>query len=467
MSIYQSCGIRGRDRSELTPELYDRWGCALGMQLPPHAKFAVGGDLRSSTPAYHAALIEGLCRAGLDVVNLGILPTPMVYHAKQRLRADGCAIVTASHHPAGMNGLQWMVGDRPPTLSDVEALGRAAEESASETGRSPAAARQLDISFDYVADLQETWVDALGSHLHVVLDPLHGGWSGKARRYLHAIFPQCLFSAIHEQSDGNFAGLTPDCTRLQILEELSEAVYHERADLGVAFDGDGDCVALVDDQGVVLTPEESACILLETFPTAEWQGRAFVYDQKFSNRLPERAKQHGAELLVERSGYAFLRTRMRESGSLFGADLSGHYFYQALQGGDDGLYTACRLIAFLAQSGLKMSELRRGCPPVFITPDLCLAVPSEAQPAILEQLQTAWESFPQRRLDGLRIDTPGGWMLVHPSAADAEIRFRFESLGWSALDDLVDCFCRTLPDLGEQLRQAYSAAMTAAETSPR
>jgi phosphomannomutase len=463
VNIYGPCDICGRVGSELTPELYRRWGCGLGMQLPEHAKFVVGGDFRPSTPAYQAALMEGLCRAGLDVVNLGILPTPMVCHAKHRLQADGCAIVTASHQPVSFNGLKWMLGDRPPTPDDVEVLRRAAERSLPETDRPETAPRGLDISFDYVANLQETWLEAMGAHLHVVLDPMFGGWSGRVRRYLHAVFPQCLFTAIRDQGDGDFAGQVPDCSRPPLLHELTEAVYRERADLGIAFDGDGDRTALVDDQGVVLTPEEAACVLLETFPAAQRQGRPVVYDQKFSDRLPERIGELGAEPLVERSGHAFLRARMIESGALFGAEISGHYFYQVLEGGDDGLYTACRLIAFLAQSGRRLSKLRRQCPPVYMTPELRLAVTPEAQPAIFEHLRTAWASFPQRILDGVRIDTPAGWMIVCPLASEAALTFRFESLDWPALDDLVDRFCQTLPDLGNVLRQKYAAAMGTAE----
>jgi hypothetical protein len=115
MTIYKPCDIRGDADKELTPALYKGWGQTLGQRLPPMAKFLVGGDVRASTPPFLAALIEGLCQAGLDVVDLGLLPTPMIYYAKQRLHADGCAIVTASHNPATVNGLKWMLGDQPTT----------------------------------------------------------------------------------------------------------------------------------------------------------------------------------------------------------------------------------------------------------------------------------------------------------------------------------------------------------------
>ena len=159
MTIYKPCDIRGDAAGELTPALYQGWGRTLGFRLPPMAKFVVGGDVRASTPPFLAALVDGLCHAGLDVVDLGLLPTPMIYYAKQRLHADGCAIVTASHNPAAVNGLKWMVGDgrrRPRKWRrwQQSAAGTAGDGAA----RSVTKPRPLDISFDYVACLQETFV---------------------------------------------------------------------------------------------------------------------------------------------------------------------------------------------------------------------------------------------------------------------------------------------------------------------
>ncbi len=409
MGIYMACDIRGDAAKELTPALYERWGRALGNRLPPMAKFVVGGDVRASTPPFLAALVDGLCHAGLDVVDLGLLPTPMTYYAKQRLHADGCAIVTASHNPAPVNGLKWMLGDRPPTPDDVAAMRQSEEEMGGDGGgRESTMPRPLDVSFDYVACLQETFVACLAARRHVVLDPMHGCWAERARRYLHAICPQCLFSTIHDTVDANFGGRVPDCSRPRELAELCEAVYRERADLGIAFDGDGDRIALVDNEGVAMSAEESTWVLLNCLGE-ELRGERFVYDLKFSDRIAEAARQLGAEPLRERSGHAFLRGRMCESGAVFGAEVSGHYFHRGLGGGDDGLYTACLLIEHLARSNRTLAELRRACPPVYMTPDLRVSVAPEQQPAIIEAVRAAWSQFPQLFVDGVRIETPGGW----------------------------------------------------------
>ncbi|MEN6557257.1 MAG: hypothetical protein ABFC54_03660 [Thermoguttaceae bacterium] len=455
MSIYKPCDIRGDAATELTSDLYERWGRILGRRAPQGSKFLVGGDVRASTPEFLAALVCGLSGEGLDVVQLGQLPTPMIYYAKRRIQAAGCAIVTASHNPASMNGLKWMVGDRPPSPDEVAAMARPPELS---DARPLSVVRSLDISFDYVACLQEAFVESMDARLHVVLDPMHGAWSERARRYLHAIFPQCLFSTIHDRTDAQFGGRTPDCTEPRHLTDLCDAVYQERAHLGVAFDGDGDRIALVDGDGVALRPEETAWTLLSSMAD-ELPGQPFVYDVKLSDRIVEAARRFGAEPLPERSGHSFLRERMLDTDALFGAEVSGHYFYRRLGGGDDGFYTVCRLLAYLARSGRSLAELRKACPPMYITPNLRIAADAARQSQVLEQVRTAWADFPQRTVDGLRIDFPGGWALVRRSVTEPSLTFRFEGLDWHALEDLVERFCDALPDEGDELWARYRATM--------
>jgi len=459
VSIYKPCDIRGHAATELTPELYHRWGSILGSRVEPLAKFVVGGDVRGSTPRFLSALVEGLCEAGVDVVNLGQLPTPMIYHAKRRLKAAGCSVVTASHNPAEINGLKWMIADRPPTPEDVASLRHLTEASAGPCPeRKRTRARALDVSFDYVACLQETWVDALGAQCHVVLDAMYGCWALRARRYLQAIFPQSLFSTIHDAPDKTFAGQAPDCSRSELLDELCEAVYRERAHVGIAFDGDGDRVAFVDNGGAALTAEEAVWMLLHSFGP-QMSGQRFVYDVKFSDQASQAARRLGAEPLAERSGHAFIRRRMLDTDALVGAEISGHYFYRDLYGGDDGLYSACRMIAYLAQENQPLADLRRQCPPIYMTPDLRLALPAGQQQQVIEQVRRAWAEFPQSTLDGVRIDTPAGWALVRSSVTEPALTFRFESIDWAALDDLVHRFCLSLPEVGEELWARYETAM--------
>jgi len=456
MSIYKPCDIRGCAARELSPELYRRWGRTLGQQVKAGAKFVVGGDVRASTSEFLAALIDGLCEAGVGVVDLGTLPTPMIYYAKQRLAAAGCAIVTASHNPAEVNGLKWMVGESPPTEEDVRSLERAAAKSRRRLRIEP---RMLDVSFDYVAWLQEVWMDTPPLARPIVLDTMHGAWSCRARRYLQAIFPRSLFSAIHDTPNGVFNGHSPDCSKPERLEALCEAVYRQRACLGIAFDGDGDRVAFVDNEGGLFSAEEATWVLLQSLAPG-LPGERFVYDVKFSDRIPEAAVGFGAEPLAERSGHAFIRSRMLESKARFGAEVSGHYFFRDLAGGDDGLFAACWMISHLAHwAGKSVSELRLACPKVFMTPDLRVPMEASEQPAVLDRVRRAWREYPQTEIDGVRVSFPDGWALVRGSVTEPALTFRFEAGDWDGLGRLVQRFSKSLPKVGETLRARYHEAV--------
>jgi phosphomannomutase / phosphoglucomutase len=456
VSIYLPSDIRGDAASELTPELYRRWGFTLGSSVAPSEKFVVGGDLRASTLELVTGLIDGLCLSGVDCIDLGQLPTPMVNYARRRLQAAGSAIVTASHHPPAVNGLSWTIGGRGPSAAEVAQLAAGAQQPVAPSADRPASTpRTLDISFDYVAWLQETWIESLRTQLHIVLDPMHGCWSGRARRYLHAVFPECLISVVHDSAHAGFGGRSPDCSNPDDLQDLSEAVYRHRAHLGVAFDGDGDHVALVDQQGVPLSPEETTWILLRSHGRA-LRGRPFVYDAALSDRVPESARELGAEPVAAAGNRSSIVECMRQSGAAFGAAADGRYFFADLGGEDDALLAACRVIAFLASSGKSLAQLRRRCPAAFITPEFRLPAAAELQHEVLERVRQSWAEFPQHTLDGLRVDLPGGWALVRAGCPEPVLTLRFESCDWPALDHLVRQFCDALAPLGDDLWRRYS-----------
>jgi phosphomannomutase/phosphoglucomutase len=301
-------------------------------------------------------------------------------------------------------------------------------------------------------------MDAPAVKRSIVLDGMHGAWACRARRYLQAVFPHSVFSAIHDAPDGSFGGRSPDCSLPDALVDLGEAVYRQRALLGIAFDGDGDRVAFVDDEGTPLTAEESTWILLQSF-AGRLRGEPFVYDVKFSERVPEAAKKLRAEPLVERSGHTFIRNRMLASGAPFGAEISGHYFFRDLGGGDDGLFAACRMIAFLASSGKTLSQMRRKSPKVYMTPDLRVRVKSRYRQSVVRQVRQRWSKYPASEIDGVRIHFPDGWALVRHSVTEPALTFRFEGRNWNDLARLVSKFCDSLPEIGEALWASYEDAM--------
>jgi phosphomannomutase/phosphoglucomutase len=380
----------------------------------------------------------------------------MVYYAQRRLRADGCAIVTASRDPGEMVGLRWMIGDRPPSEEALEAFSRnGATGGGGRSRRKRGEQRPLDVSFDYVAWLQETWVDSLETQRRIVIDPDGGTCARRARRYLQAIFPHSLFSAIRDEPEAVASEDEPDRPRQESLVELAAAVDHERADLGIAFDGDGDQITLVDDEGVALTVEETAAALLESFGD-ELAGQSFVYDVRCSERLAERAAELGARPIAEGSSHAAIHARMCEAGAIFGAGAGGHYFFRALAGGDDALFTACWMISWLAASGKSLAQIRKACPPLAMTPDLKVPVEPETAAAVMQQIRDAHAQYPQTLVDGVKIAFPEGWALVQGRAGRSPLSFRFEASDWLRLRSMVHHFRELLGDVGDDLWRAYT-----------
>jgi phosphomannomutase len=202
-----------------------------------------------------------------------------------------------------------------------------------------------------------------------------------------------------------------------------------------------------------------------------WQSfrdRGFVYDLKFSDRMAEGVRALGGEPHMERSGHAFIRRRMLDEGAIFGAEISGHYFYGDLDGGDDGLYSALRMIAHLTRAEGSLAAQRRTCPRITMTPDLRLSRDAAAQAAVLEAVRTAFADHPQTTIDGVRIDFPGGWALARSSVTEAALTFRFEGANREALDRIVREFCARVPEVGEELLKQYrdAVAKTPGESVP-
>lgn len=450
MSVYKPCDIRG-PVAELSAESYRVWGAALGAKLAPGARFVIGGDVRTHTPGFLAALAEGLVSQGLTVLNLGVLPTPMVYFGKDALNAEACAIVTASHNPPDINGLKWMFGVQPPTEGQVQEL-RAAAEGAAPVPRNGGACEDAEVAGSYEAWLRDAVADSPKPEGGLILvDPGNGCWCGHAARLLSRVFPDAAFEALHDEADGTFPNRNADCSKPAYLTKLADAVRARGASMGIAFDGDGDRVAFVDDEGEGLTAEEATYILQHSLG-ASMTGSSFVYDIKFSDLVANSAAELGATPLPERSGHAFIRARMLETGARFGAEISGHYFYGAIDARDDGLYSACRMLCHVARTGKRLSTLRKDCPQVFMTPDLRVTVPAEQRRQAIDGIKARFADRPQSTVDGVRIEFGTGWALVRASVTEPALTFRFEAGSAIELAALATMFADALAELGIDLK---------------
>ena len=250
MSIYKSCDIRGRAADRADAGTVWSWGYTLGMG--PAAGQVRGGWRRARLHAGVSRRLgsDGLAAAGVDCIDLGQLPTPMIYYARRRLNAAGCAVVTASHNAAAINGLKWMVGQRPPGPEEVERLRMESERPAgADPARQPTVPRRWTSPSTTWPGCKRCGIESLRATLTWCSIPCTAAGQPGPGATCNAIFPECLLLGIHDWRDPEFDGRIPDCSHADNLHELCEAVYRHHADLGIAFDGDGNRIALVDNEG--------------------------------------------------------------------------------------------------------------------------------------------------------------------------------------------------------------------------
>ena len=460
MSIYKACDIRGVVGDDLTPDLFRRMGRGIALMMGGQRDIVVGGDLRPSTPELKAALVEGLCDKGRAVSDVGTVPTPLVYFAKDHLPAYACAIITASHNPPQFNGLKFMVGNLPVLPEDVGRLRDlvAGPETASDSGGPAGRVSTVDLVAAYeewVLRTAEKFLSAqtvAGRGLKVIVDAGNGASSEIAPRVLDRL-PQIEVERLFCVPDGTFPDRDPDSAVPENLRVLRARVADSGADIGVAFDGDGDRVAFVDETGAVLSADEMLVILLRA-QAARLEGERVVYDLKCSQVVAREVKRLGAVPLMEKAGHAFIKRRMIQARAILGGEISGHYFYRELHGGDDGLFSAIVGLRILQQARASLSDLRRSVPPRFITEDVRIAYPPERTQALLAGVRDSFPKDRQDELDGIRVSFPCGWALLRTSITEPKITLRFEGENAAALEETVADFLAPLPELRETV---YSA----------
>jgi len=459
MSIFKACDIRGVFGDDLTPDLFRRLGRGIALMMGERESVVVGGDFRVSTEELKSALVQGLRENGRAVTDAGLVPTPVVYFAKHRLSSYACAIVTASHNPPQFNGLKFMLDERPVLPEDVARLREYVESDRTDSPTGPMGT--VRCAQDIVSAYEEWALDAAGNYLasgpgrpvKVVVDAGNGAFSEIAPRALRAmdgVEVDELFCA----PDGRFPNRDPNSALPQHLAALCARVREIGADLGVAFDGDGDRVSFVDESGEALSGDEMFVILMRAAGD-RLRGEKIVYDIKCSRVVADEAVRLGAAPLMERSGHAFIKGRMVREGAALGGEVSGHYFYRELHGGDDGLFSAMVGTRLVQGSKRTLGELRRTVPRRFITRDIRLECPRDVAEGLIERLRERFGPEQRNELDGMRVAFPGGWALLRMSITEPKITLRFEGADAASLDAVLAAFLAPLP----QIRDKVYAAM--------
>jgi phosphomannomutase / phosphoglucomutase len=457
-SPWKPCDLRGPYPESISESLFSAVGAAIGSMLPAGADVLIAGDFRTSTVSLKTALSDGLVSTGVTVLDAGQLPTPVAYFTGRAHRAEAVCIVTASHNPPRDNGLKLMIGLRPP--SPAQLLDIRARAEASNFRRHKGQFRTVSSIDAYERQLLARWGNLNPRDLPaLILDAGNGAWSDLAPR----IFRQLgfAFKCLGCVPDGGFPTRPPDCARTANLEKLRAAVSENQGALGIAWDGDGDRVALVDENGEHVSTDEIAILLARDLLSDSNNGRQqpIVVDIKFSDLVRRTVHESGGRPLLERSGHSFMRARLIDEDALLGLDACGHYFFRELEHGDDGLFSALFLLGILQKHGLSLATMRKSLPRVFASPELRVPAALLSYDVIAARLKEAFPSATLSAVDGTRLTLPGGVVLARESSTEPAVSLRVEGFSLTAYHEFLMELHRLLPEAHSLLAAQLAGTM--------
>ncbi|MGH8162979.1 MAG: phosphomannomutase/phosphoglucomutase, partial [Rhodanobacteraceae bacterium] len=439
-SIFRAYDIRGVVGKTLTQDTARAIGRAIGsvMRDKDLPEIAVGRDGRLSGQQMADALIEGLRAAGIDVIDVGLAPTPVVYFASFHLNTGSCVAVTGSHNPPDYNGFKIVVDGETLAEDAIQDLYARIVENRLSEGRGML--RALDVSADYIAriasDIQP------GRSLKVVVDCGNGIAGAIAPEVIHAI--GCEAIPLYCEVDGNFPNHHPDPSEPANLADLILMVKKTGADLGLAFDGDGDRLGVVSKEGEIIYPDR-LLMLFAMDVLIRNPGATIIYDVKCTGHLQPMILKAGGSPLMWKTGHSLIKAKMRETGAQLAGEMSGHFFFrERWYGFDDGIYSAARLLEILADDPADRppEQIFSTLPKGVSTPELHAQMKEGENHAFIERFRdrAQFEGARITTIDGLRADWPDGWGLVRASNTTPVLVLRFDADNSDALKRIQEIF---------------------------
>ncbi len=437
-SIFRAYDVRGIAGRQLTCSNIGQIGRAIGTLALEKGQDTLlfAADGRLSSPSLAAALQEGILSTGCNLVDLGIVPTPLLYFATHTSEWPSGLMLTASHNPAEYNGIKMIYHRSCLTPAQIQRLRERVEAGGFATGQG--SLRSIDIR---QAWLQRVCSDiTLARPLSVVID------CGNA---VPAVVAPQLFSRLGCQVtplccevDGNFPNHHPDPTVHENLSGLIDKVLEIKADVGVAFDGDGDRVVIVTNAGRVMDTDRLLMLLVRDI-VPRYEQPKVVFDVKCSRLVPAQIQESGGVAVMSRSGHSFMKQTMQESGAVVGAEFSAHVFIKdRWYGYDDGLYVAARFLEILSAGTHSAEELLQSLPESIVTPELHVAVSDEEKFQLMERISDLADfgEASINRLDGVRADFGDGWGLLRASNTVPALLLRFEADNEAAMTRIQAAF---------------------------
>ncbi len=441
-NVFREYDIRGIAGTEITDSDVSALGRAFGTYMNRQGKrrIVVGRDCRLTSDRFRDFLVEGLLASGMDVIDIGVCPTPLLYFAIRHLEREGGMMITASHNPPEYNGFKVCNGFDTISGKEIQKLAEImrSEQFVEAEGR-------LD-NFDIVTPYSKFVTEnvRLDRKLRVGVDAGNGTAGPVATAILERL--GCEVHPIYCDMDGAFPNHEPDPTVMENLRDLRELVFREKLDLGIAYDGDADRLGVLDHQGEVVFGDKLMIIFAREILSRR-PGSVFISEVKCSKTLYDDIERHGGKAIMWKTGHSLIKGKMKEVNAQLAGEMSGHIFFKdGYFGFDDGIFASCRLLAVLAKSGKRIPELLTGVPFMHATPEIRIECPDDIKFAVVE---SAKREFEQKKLevidiDGARVNFPDGWGLVRASNTQPVLVLRFEAQTAERLQSISDLIESTI-----------------------
>lgn len=438
-SIFKAYDIRGIVEKELTPEVVKLIGMAIGSESIAQGErgIVVGRDGRLTGPMLSESLISGLIESGCHVVDIGMVPTPLVYFATYTKGASSGVMVTGSHNPPEYNGFKIMIAGETLSADKIQNLYLRIlnQQFSSGSGSSTS----INIDQDYMDTIKSDIV--LERELNIVVDCGNGVAGNIAPKLFESLGAKVskLFCLV----DGRFPNHHPDPSNPENLEDLIKEVVDTGADLGLAFDGDGDRLGLVDNNGNVVWADRQM-ILYSRDVLSRIPGAKIIFDVKCSSLLPKDISEHGGEPIMSRTGHSFIKNKLKETDAELGGEMSGHIFFKdRWYGFDDAIYTGARLLEIISKTDKTCAEIFAELPDSVSTPEINIHFDEQGQQHDAMKVLSNSVDFPGSEIntiDGVRVDYENCWGLVRASNTTPCLVLRFEGNDKEALKSIKNQF---------------------------
>lgn len=431
--VFREYDVRGVVGIDLTDDFILDLGRAIGTYSREKGArtMTLGRDTRLSSEAFHGLMMRGLTSTGIDVIDIGLCASPILYFSIRHLGADGGVMVTGSHNPPDFNGFKICVG--PDTIygEDIQKLRNIMEQGAYATGSGTATGNPVTEAYhDYIFNNVTVPVP-----LSIAVD----GGNGVGGHFGVPLFERlgCRVTQIYCDMDGRFPNHFPDPTVEENLADLIEVVRSNRLHMGIAFDGDADRIGVITENGRILWGDE-LLLLFSRFILKEHPGATIIGEVKCSQKLYDDIERQGGRGIMWKAGHSLIKAKMKEEKALLAGEMSGHIFFaDRYFGFDDALYATARLLEIVSTSGLGLDDLLSDVPKSFSTPEIRVDCPDSLKFAVVERVTDHFKArYDTIDIDGVRVRFDDGWGLVRASNTQPVLVMRFEASSVEQLNEI-------------------------------